>query len=232
MPNRGQIKTDIRNNLADAGIINYDENTLNDSLQDAYDDIAVITQYNVKEITLNWVSGLSYYNFPLLGVTDYLMPVGIFNNVTNLWLRDDLNLRDFDRIRRDWENWQGTPQFWAPSDPNSIAVAAKYIGTVVSGAFDPFSFTNAFDIGSGFANLGSFKLVYSAIAPQWTDDFNVPEIATDVQNLFEFYSTADLLEQFEEYTKADEYWQKYWSSIEEYASRVKRNNKADLLLRV
>lgn len=229
---RGQIKTNIRINLADAGVVNYDEATLNDSLQDAYDDIAVLTQYNVKEVTLNWVSNLSYYNFPLLGVDDYLMPIAIFNNITNRYLRDDLNLRDFDRIRRDWENWQGTPQFWAPSDPYSIAVAAKYVGTGTSGAFAPHAFSNAFFIGTSFGSLGSFLLIYSAIAPQFVNDDSVPEIATDVQNLFEFYSTADLLEQFEEFSKADEYWGRYWDSIDEYASRVKRNNKADLLLRV
>lgn len=229
---RGEIKNNIRTNLADNGVVNYSEDTLNDSLQDAYDDIAVLTQYNVKEATINWQNNLSYYNFPLLGVVDYLMPIAIFNNVTNRYLRDDLSLRDFDRIRRDWENWTGTPMFWAPSDPYSVGIAAKYVGAVTSGAFEPFSFSSAFYIGTGFASLGSFQLIYSATAPQFVDDTSVPQIATDVQNLFEFYSTADMLEQFEEFTKADEYWGKYWDSIEDYASRVKRNNKADLLLRV
>ncbi len=229
---RGEIKYIIRTNLADLGVVNYSEATLNDSLQDAYDDIAVLTQFNVKEVTLNWRSGLSYYNFPTLGVADYLMPVAIFNNITNRYLRDDLNLRDFDRIRRDWENWTGTPQFWAPSDPYTIAIAAKYTGTVVSGAFDFNSFSSAFYIGTGFAALGSFLLTYSAIAPQWVDDNDTPLIATDVQNLFEFYCTADMLEQFEEFSKANEYWERYWPSIDNYAARVKANNKADLLLRV
>lgn len=230
--NRGEIKDNIRTNLADLGVVNYSEGTLNDSLQDAYDDIAVLTQYNVKEVTVNWVSNLSYYNFITLGIPDYLMPIAIFNNVTNRYLRDDLSLRDFDRIRRDWENWTGTPIFWAPSDPYSVGIAAKYVGTVVSGAFAPLAFSSAFYIGSGAASFGTFQLIYSATAPLWVSDSDVPQIATDVQNLFEFYSTADMLEQFEEFTKADEYWGKYWDSIEDYASRVKRNNKADLLLRV
>ena len=230
---RGQLKTTIRENLADQNVTFYTDTDLNNSLQDAYDDIACLTQCISKSVTLNWISELSYYDFKNLGVSDYLGCTAIFNHVTNMWLRDDLTLRDFDRIRRDWELWIGTPQFWAPSDFQRIAVAGKYkLGVASGGAFYGLAFSNAFYIDSGFVGLGTFDLYYWAVAPVLVDDSSTFLIASDMQNLLEFYSTADRLEDAQEFIKANEYWEKYYNGIEQYAARVKQNNKTDLLLRV
>lgn len=229
---RGQLKVLIRQNLDDLGVSYYSETDLDESLQDAYDDIVAASQCVCKSVILNWIGGLSYYNFSAdCGVTDYMAPVAIFNYATNRWLRDDLTIRDFDRLRRDWENWIGTPQFWCPSDPLHIAIAPKYNITVVSGSFDPLSFSSAFDIGAA-ATPGTFKLLYWATAPTLANDSSTFLMASDVQNMLEFYGTADMLEAAEEYTKAQAYWEKYYNSLMQYSDRVKRNNKADLLLRV
>ncbi len=229
---RGQLKTTIRINLNDSGVTFWSESDLNDSLQDAYDDIVCLSQCVVKSVTLNWLGNLSYYNFrDDYGITDYLATVAIFNNATNLWLRDDLNLRDLDRLRRDWECWVGTPQFWVTSDPLHIAIAPKYNTLAVLGAFNPFAFSDAFFIGSS-SLVQTFKLVYWAQAPVLLNDSSTFLTASDVQNLFEFYTTADMLEQAQEFTKASEYWDKYYNSLIEYSDRVKVNNKSDLLLRV
>ncbi len=230
---RAQIKATVRENLDDAGVSFYSESDLNESIQDAYDDIVCISQCICKSVDVAWIGGLSYYNFITdCGITDYLCTIAIFNYATNRWLRDDLNLRDLDRIRRDWENWIGTPQFWVTSDPLHIAVAPKYPqGDLPIGAFNPLAFSDAFYIGD-LAPLGTFKLLYWATAPVLASDLSIFLTASDVQNMFEFYCTADMLEAAEEYTKAQEYWEKYYSSLMEYSSRVKRNNKHDLLLRV
>lgn len=129
---RGQIKADIQSNLSDLSLNYYSNDDYNNVIQDAYDDIAVLTQCIQNNITINWISNLSYYNFRAIGISDYLGAIGVFNNVTNLWLRDDLNIKDFDRIRRDWETWIGAPIFWAPSDPSNIAIAAKYQSSVAN----------------------------------------------------------------------------------------------------
>jgi len=230
---RGQIKTSVRQNLDDAGVSFYSDDDLNESLQDAYDDIAAMSQCICKTVNVQWLGQLSYYNFVTdLGLNDYLATVAIFNYATNMWLRDDLNIRDLDRIRRDWENWIGTPQFWCSSDPNHIAIAPKYgQNDAFGGAFDMFSFDDAFNIGS-LGSLGQFKLLYWAQAPRLQTDASTFLMASDVQNLLEFYCTADMLETAEEFSKAQEYWEKYYNSLVDYSSRVKRNNKADLLLRV
>ena len=231
--NRGQLKTTVRQNLDDAGVTFYSDDDLNESLQDAYDDIAILSQCICKNKTLQWIGDLSYLNFKEdYGVLDYLATVAIFNYSTNMWLRDDLTIRDLDRIRRDWELWVGTPQFWCTSDPLHIAIAPKYPPAGASpGAFNPLAFSDAFFIGT-VSSLGNFKLVYWAQAPVLTGDSSIFLMASDVQNLLEFYTTADMLESAEEFGKASEYWEKYYNSLVEYSARVKRNNKADLLLRV
>lgn len=208
---RAQIKADIQDNLTDLAINFYSDDDLNASIQDAYDDVAILTQCIQKNTTLNWQSNLSYYNFVTLGVADYLGQIAIFNNVTNLWLRDDLNLKDFDRIRRDWETWICAPLFWAPSDPNNTAICPKYYGA---------------------GSLGTFVLYYWATAPTLMSDTDGFLIATDMQDLITLYVTGDLLEQAQEFAKAQNYWNLYYEHIDTYAARVKANCKSDLLLRV
>lgn len=207
---RGQVKARIQQNLIELNQHWYSDDDLNQSIQDAYDDIAILTQcIQKKAAALPFLANLTYYNFVSLGVSDYLGTIAIFNNVSNLWLRDDLNLKDFDRIRRDWEVWQGTPLFWAPSDPNNIAICPKYVNQ-----------TNSYD------------LYYWTIAPTLVDDTSTFLIAADKENALVKYCTADLLEQAQEFNKAAPFWKSYFVDIDDYADRVKRNCKSDLLLRI
>lgn len=228
---RGQIKADIQSNLTDLNLNFYSDDDLNQSIQDAYDDVAILSQCIQKRVTINWISNLSYYDFKSLGISDYLGTIAIFNNITNLWLRDDLSLKDFDRIRRDWETWIGTPQFWAPSDPVNISITPKYLGSNTPGAFDPLSFSNAFYIGN-FTTLGTFILYYWTVAPELTSDSDTFLIASDKDQMITQYATGDLLEQCQEFSKAAGYWDLYFENLDEYSDRVKRNCKSDLLLRI
>lgn len=236
MGTRGQVKAAIQNNLIELNYNWYSDDDLNNTIQDAYDDIAILTQCIQKNVTLPWISNLSYYNFlSRFQITDYLGTIAIFNNVSNLWLRDDLSLKDFDRIRRDWESWIGTVLFWAPSDPDNIAICPKMLGSGLSyGAFDAASFNNnAFYINnSSTSTLGSFILYYWALAPTLVSDSDTLLVASDQVTTLIQYGTADLLEQAQEFNKAQSYWGPYFENIAEYSDRVKRNCKSDLLLRL
>lgn len=232
---RGQVKSEVQTNLTDLNINFYSDNDLNNSIQDGYDEIVQLTQCIQKKVTLNWISNLSYYNFRAMGVDDYLGTIAIMNNVTNLWLRDDLSLKDFDRIRRDWETWIGTVLWWAPSDPDNIAICPKmFASEILYGAYDAGSFdTGSYDVNnSALINLGSFTLYYWALAPALISDTDTFLIANDKSTALTRYATADLLEQAQEYNKASTFWQPYLEDIDEYADRVKRNCKSDLLLRL
>lgn len=207
---REDIRNVIRTNLADVGITYYSDDEINASIQDAYNEVCAKSQCLVKSSTKSWVSGKNYYDPVVdLSITDYLGCVAVFNNNTNWWLRDDISLRDLDRLRRDWEVWSGNPQFWAPHSFQRFAVAPKLTSAV-----------------------GTFNLIYWASAPVMTSDSDIPVIATDMHDLFEYYCTADLLETAEEAVKANIFWALYEDHLAEYKKRCHDLARANLLLRV
>lgn len=194
-------------NLNDAGAISYTTTDMDDSFQDGYDDIACLSQCIIKKTTLNWSANLSYYDFPLL-VADYMACVAIFNNVNNQWLDDNLTLRDFDSMRIDWELATGTPRNWAALNHKYTAFFPKYV-----------------------SSSGTFDLYYWATAPTIVN-VETPLISSDCQNLLTDYSTADLLEQFEEYTKAGPFWASYLDTLIMFKERVANLIKSDLLIKL
>jgi hypothetical protein len=199
------IKDNIRVNLNDAGITFFSADDINDSVQDAYDDIAFQTHCIVKKTSLDFET--RPYQAISTQISDYLTTLAIFNKNNNRWLLDCLTVRDFDKIRVDWELWTGTPLFWAAASFQLNVILPSY-ATVPSSQMDVY---------------------YAAQAPTVVDA-DSPLVAVDYQDLFEFYSTADLLEQNEEYVKASPYWELYMSKIPDYRDRVKRLAKRDLLL--
>lgn len=222
---RSELRANVRANLNNAGVTFFQDADINASLQDAYNDICTKCQCIVKSVTLNFLSQVVYYDFlagnpnPLNGmqpqntpVTDFLGVIAIFNNNTNLWLRDDLNKRDLDKIRIDWELWTGQSQYWCPISLKYIAVAPRLQ-----------------------AGSGTFILWYWAQAPLWNDENDTtlePLVANDMQDMFEEFATADLLCSAEEPTKAANWWGKYLSGREEYKQRCRDNARADLLQRI
>lgn len=206
---RGELKIILAKNLEAAGTSFYNNTELNDSIQDAYDDVAILTQCIVKSVTISWAAK-NYYNFKDdHAVTDYLGTIGIFNNNTNLWLRDDVAYRQFDSLRSDWENWRGNQQFWCPLAFNRVVVV-------------PFN-TMA---------VGDFSLRYCATAPTLSSDASTFLIAADMMNLLERYVTGDMLETAEEFNKAQFEWKQYFEGIEEYKTRCHNLARSDLLLRI
>ena len=180
------IKDNIRTNLGDAAIANFSIQDINDSCQDAYNEVVAISQCILKKTTLSFLSNTNYYDLPSL-VPDFMAMTAGFNNNTNLWLLDDKTLKDFDRDRVDWELWTGQPVWWAPcNDGRKVVLVPKL--TIATGNFD---------------------LYYWAVAPTIIDSES-PLVPPDFESLIECYATADLLEQFEEFTKAQNYWKEFW----------------------
>ena len=200
------IKDDIRGNLDDAGVTFYSNDDLTESLQDAYDDVVFQTQCIIKKQSLNFPVGpyldLSEY------IEDFMGVCAIFNQNTNRFLRDDLTLRDFDNLRIDWELWNGTPDFWAPATFNIIAISPAYL-----------------------SKMSGLDIYYFAKAP-FVIDTATPLISVDFLDLLEDYSTADLLEQAEEFTKASRHWKTYIERIPDYRERTKKLAKRDILLKI
>jgi hypothetical protein len=205
-----QIRANVQSNLNDAGITYFSEQAINDSIQDAYNEVAAKCRCIINSSPINQVANQPYYDFLALGVGDYLGTIAIFNQETQYWLRDDVSLRDFDRLRRDWEQWYGQPQFWAPHSQRLIAVAPNL---------------------SSVSNQ-LFTLWYWGIAPILSSDSSVPLIASDMQPLLEFYATGDLIQNAEEVSKAQTWFQVYERDREKYKARCADLARADILLRV
>lgn len=202
----GEIKGNVRSNLDDAGVTFYSADAITESLQDAYDDVAFQCRNIIRKITVPF--GIDpYIDFSVYAI-DYMGTKAIFNRNTNRWLLDCLTLRDFDKIRSDWELWVGTPLFWAAVDTKLAALVPSY-AALPSDLMD---------------------LYYIASAPTIVDDDDTPLIATDFTDLLENYATADQLETAEEYTKAQPFWERYVEDIQPYGDRVKRMSKRDLLM--
>lgn len=232
---RGAIKATIRSNLHDAGVTFYSEDDLNDSVQDAYDDIAILAKFIIKRATCHYLDDVSYYDAAVdLGIVDFLGATAIYSNRNNRWLDDNISLRQLDNIRTDWETWTGTPEMWIPVSVKKFAIVPKTTGSgASSGTFEKIAFTDAFEIGSfGTAANNTFELYFWCLAPALKNDEDGFLIAPDMQSLLEYYGTADLLEQAQEFIKAETWWIQYYQGVEEYKERIANIAKSDLLLRV
>src|SRR5438034_11789538 len=160
-----EIRNNIRANLDDAGVTFYSADDLVDSMQDGYDDIAFQAKNIIKKATLPFLTS-PYYDFSLL-VSDFLAVVAIFNKNNNRWLDDNLTLRDFDKLRNNWELWNSSPAWWAHVTLNLVCIVPTYPVLPAQG----------------------FDLYYSARAPAITDFTESPLISQDFQKLLEWYST-------------------------------------------
>lgn len=205
---RVELRSNIQDNLKNAGVL-FTDTEVNNAIQDAYYDIASKTRCIIKTINLNWDANSPYYDLIAKGVDDYAGTWGVFNYVTNLWLRDDLGIRHFDDLRLDWEMWRGAPQYWAPHSLTKIAVAPAY-----SIAF------------------GNFKLCYSAQAPIIADDTTQLLIATDMGQAIEEYASADLLESNQEITRAQAHWAQYILMVAQYKKRVEDLARFDYMPKI
>jgi hypothetical protein len=209
---RAQLKTVLKTNLAEASISNgyYDDNELNEVIQDVYSYIVATSLCYVKRQNgLSWQNSTNYYDFVTLGVTDYIATIGIFNNVSNMWLRDDLPLKGLDNIRIDWELWVGNPQYWFPHSLQYNVVAPR------------------FDTATG-----TYDLLYYAKAPTLTSNSDTFVIAEDKQDLLEYRCTAQLLETANEESKAGVWNSLFDDEMESYIERTRSLAKSDLMNRV
>lgn len=212
-----EIKSNIRTNLNDAQIKFWPEQDVDESVQDAYDDVVARTKCIIRRVTLDWVPGVGYIDFTQspYNVTDFMGVIAIRNNVNNRWLEDNWTTRNLDSLRVDWELQSGTPARWLPTGGKRTIIHPYYEN-------DPD---------------GTFDLIYYATAPviDTEDTSQEPEFQADAQVLLEIYSTADLLEHAEEFTSAINWWKQYYDDLRGFPAFMRRCRnlaKSDFLLRM
>lgn len=203
---RDQISARVRVNLNDAGITFYSADDLNDSIQDGYNEVVSISRTIETTATITFVDNLSYYNFSTL-ISDYLHVIAIYNNNTKKWL-DYLPLKVLQEIDGKWETKIGNPKYFTVLDDSYIALFPK-LGTAT----------------------GDMLVVYKASA-NTLSAATVPTLPESFQHTLEKYSTMDLLEQAEEFTKAIEWFKEYSEQLQELEQQMNSRNTTDRIMQM
>lgn len=184
---RDQIVARVQTNLNDSGIF-YETVDLNDSIQDGYSEVAVFTGSIFKAVRVAQVNNLSYYDFGAL-ISDFWAVTAIWNTNTKQWL-SPVNVRILDDIRNDWELANGNPFLFWPVNFRFVAVYPKLISA-----------------------SGYFYVFYRAQANVLSGS-DTPNLPDELQGILEDYSTGDLAEQAEEFTKAKLQFQEYIKGLQ------------------
>ena len=197
---RDQIAVKIRENLNDHGITYYSSEDLNDSIQDAYDEIVVYTECIEKITKITLPGDSTYYNFATL-IPDFYRLMGIHNPEINAYLTPDTDRNQLN-YRNNWETITGSARDFTILDYRYIGIAGR----------------------SSYSR--TFKIYYKAQAPTLSGSTSLL-INSHYQILVEHYCTADLLEQNQEFNKAVNYWALYEHLLEDYKFKIKLLSKAD-----
>lgn len=198
---RDQIAARVRFNLNDVGITFYSANDINDSLQDGYHETVALARTIESTATVNFTANLSYYNLSSL-ISDYIHVIGIYNNSSGQWL-DYLLLKLLQETDARWETKIGQPKFFTVLDDSYIAIYPKPATTV-----------------------GSMLVMYKAMA-NTLSGATTPTVPDFHQVVLEEYSTMDLLEQAEEFTKAGIWMGEYFEEIGQLQSQMNNRNMTD-----
>lgn len=198
---RAEIATKISENLDDLGITFYSKDDLNDSIQDALDEIVVYSECLDREWEIPFEDNLTYYNLHEI-IPDFYRIVRIwYPGISQFFgISSDRNELNY---RLDWELRVANPRDLIIAGPNRIAFWGRHNGTT-----------------------DKFKVFYKATAPALNDDMVIP-INTNYMHLIENYCTADLLEQNEEFSKAMNYWNVYEPELENYKYKIQLLARSD-----
>ena len=186
MATRLEIYSSVRENLYDSGVTFFSVEDINRSIQDGYNLIAAVCGTTDKSTHFPQIA-TPYYDLSV-HIPDFYSIIGIYNKATNRWL-SFLPVTGLDRLRSDWELWNGEPEYYHPVDFKRLCLV-------------PFN----------SSPTNTLYIWYKAKAPILSDT-SVPDIPTQNDDILEFYSTADLLEQAREFKKAQIYWEQYRASL-------------------
>lgn len=208
-----QLDTKVRENLNDWAVTYYDANDIFDSTQDAYDEIAVYCECIEKivdipvSLLVNNEAGAKPWTNVRSIINDYYRPIAILNRTTKQFLTPSID-RDNDDYRADWQLLNTGSVF------DFIINGTEWIA-LPNGYFD--------------INHKPLRMMYKASAPRLVkgNGNEIFKILTEYQKLLEYYVTADLLEQNQEFQKAMIYWKMYEPLLEEYRKKILLLSKSD-----
>jgi len=192
---RDQIRSRVQTNLNDSNVL-YTLDDLNDSIQDGYSEVAAFTGSIFKATSIDIVGNLTYYDFGSL-IPDFLAVTAMFNPVTKRWLFPTY-LKQLEDIRNDWELAIGNSFLFWPVNFRFVALYPKLS-----------------------TSTGTLYIFYRAHADTLSGS-STPQIPEDLQQILEDYTTGDLLEQAEEFTKSQLNLANYFKGIQELKQATRK----------
>lgn len=191
----------VSQNLYDEGMVRFTDEAITTSVQDGYDEIALLTGCIEKITSVSFVDDLSYYNFRTL-ISDYYRPLALWNNNINRWL-NPVAYRELGKYSGCWETLNGQSTEFATLGWEYIVLFKKM--ATASGTMLAFYKASANTLSS-------------------TDTPTLPPANYDV---LVDYGTADQLDIELEYTKAQRYYTMYLEGIKKIRRTVNSRSLPD-----
>ena len=187
MPNRAQVRNAVLKNLDSEGLRHFKAENVNDAIQDGYHEVAALVLPFDSMAEVNVLGKTPYYDFYSL-INNYIGTFAIYGSAIDNWLDFD-SVKGFDQTSDRWECETGNPR-------NFAVINFRYI------AINPVPVSDE----------GKITVYYHTLPSDLDDSVNLEfeEIEPDT---LENYATADLLEQSEEFGKAQRYREDYMKAI-------------------
>jgi hypothetical protein len=194
-------KTDIlarvSKTLEDEGLVHFTEDDLNDSIQDGYMYVALISECIEKVVTIDVPSDSLYFNVAE-AIPDYYRVFAIFNSLNNRWLIP-ASFHSLQSNGPRWETRTGSVQWFCP-------LGARHI------LFHPAT-----------SAVNTMYFFYRAQAPEIAAN-EEPAFFEDCHKILEYYVVQDLLDQNLEYTKSTRFYSLFISELSDLSRRINKRS--------
>jgi len=194
---KGQIQERASAALEDAGLVHFTRTNLNESFQDGYELVVLLTQSIEKVAQITIPIGSQVIDMTTL-LPDYYRPLAFYSQNNTRWLFP----KTYKKVQDNavfWSNSTGNVREWAPLGEKHILFFPS--PTVAQ----------------------TLQIFYSATPPELTDTQS-PEFYADCHKMLEFYICSDMLEQDLRYTESTKYFQMFMVEIEEVRLRLNRRS--------
>ncbi len=208
---RSDAKARVRANLDDAGITFFTATDIEDSLQDAYYYTSCFANTIEKSVDISFTKDNPYYT--LSSIIPDLFAVTAVYLISSKQFLQYKSREELKGSRRDYENWRGVPEFFCVLGPHRIGLFPQPANVV--------SVTQT-------ANK-DLKIFYRAFDDAVTSDTATYRLHQDVENVLEYYATADLLEQAQEINAAQTWWDRFYKDLRNSKTLI-RNRPLPALL--
>lgn len=180
--NRVDVRTRVMEEMEDNDSF-ISVTNLNDSIQDAYDDLVIGAEMIEKQASIAAVSGRLYYDLATL-ISDYYSVTGIYSTNMGRWL-ESTDKPTMVQRKIDWELMTGGAQWFMVVDQKRVAII-------------PYQPTAS----------DTYIVNYTAVAPTLGDTTSMV-VPLENQRVMDHYTLAEMQEQAREFEKAKSNWSEY-----------------------